>query len=140
MIEEEEEEIINFEPNEQEKEINRQRIAQDLLFPGYLTQNELVMVVARRVGLIEAGGPIYIETAETDTCKIALLEIVQGKCPLSIRKSRGTVDGVNIIEIHAVNDMILTKKCISVISDLINLKDKSFDLKEEIKKIVDGDI
>jgi DNA-directed RNA polymerase subunit K/omega len=133
----EEQEEIDFENNEQDIEIKRQRITANLIYPGYLTLNEMIAIILRRADTIAMGAPIYIDTAETDTHKIALLELVAGKCPLAIEKSRGIRGVEEIIEIHNANDLIFTKKCISAISDIINLKSNLISVKEEIKKLID---
>jgi len=136
MEEEEEIEEINFEDTDV-PEFIKQRIDSEKIYTNYLTQTEFISIIGRRADMIHKGSPIFIDTKETDTYKIAILELIRGKCPLSIEKSRGIYNGEEIIEIHDVNEMILSKKCISTIQDCVDLKDNFLDLKEEIKKFID---
>ena len=131
----EEELILN---DEKTSEVNEQQIVADNIFTNHLTQTEMIMLINRRVDIIKSGSPVYIVSTETNAHKLAILELIQGKCPLAIEKSRGFKNGKELIEICDVNQMIITKKCFSSISSIINLKDTCLDLKDELKKLLSG--
>lgn len=133
------EEEITMIDTDQMGDIKRQRIVVDKLTPNYLSQTEMISVVTRRADMLRREAPPYVITSETDPSKIALIELVQGRIPMSIERSRGFREGIEYIEIFDVNEMIITKKCFSSISSIINIKDKSINLKDEIKKLLSDD-
>jgi DNA-directed RNA polymerase I, II, and III subunit RPABC2 len=69
-----------------------------------MTEYEYTEVVSHRAKHIENGGPVYVDIGnETDPIVMAEMEILQKKCPLSIRRVHNNL----VAEIWAVNECTL---------------------------------
>jgi DNA-directed RNA polymerase subunit K/omega len=69
-----------------------------------MTEYEYAEVISHRAKHIENGGPVYVDIGnETDPIKMAEMEILQKKCPLSIRRVHNNL----IAEIWDWNSMVL---------------------------------
>ncbi len=75
-----------------------------------LTIYELTPVVSMRISMLGNGCPSYIQSATDDFKQVAIREILEKKCPLSITRetSRG-------IEVWEVNEMIVNRILIGMV-------------------------
>lgn len=109
--EEEEEEIedVTFDEKEDNKVIY-QVVVEDRIFSNYISLLEFTQIVCYRVDMIKKGSQIYIE-GETDTLAIAIKEVLQGRCPLSLIRERGIVGDTRYVEHWEVNELRIPPKC-----------------------------
>jgi DNA-directed RNA polymerase I, II, and III subunit RPABC2 len=69
-----------------------------------MTEYEYAEVISHRAKHIENGGPVYVDIGnETDPIVMAEMEILQKKCPLSIRRVHNNL----VAELWQVNSMVL---------------------------------
>lgn len=129
----EENDTDNIETNK----ITRQKLVYNVTLK-YLSLNEMIRVIGVRVDDIEAGSHAFIQVdgKETNTWKIAILELIAGKCPLTVIRSLGFEGNIEIIEIVNVNELILMPKCIAYISDIIKGDVDIIDIKSRLNELI----
>jgi DNA-directed RNA polymerase subunit K/omega len=67
---------------------------------------DLVSVIGNRINQLEGGLPAFIE-GDYDPEVLAIKEIEQKKCPLSILRAAGEKNGIKIVEMWEVNEMVV---------------------------------
>lgn len=99
----------------------------DRIFKNYFSKKEFTAVVCYRADMISRGAPIYVEPKYT-ACEIAIDEILNNKCILALRRTRGIEYSpelkcnIKYVEIWNVSELKLTPKCISSFDMLANIK------------------
>ncbi len=120
---EEENEFISNDTESRQEVINVVRLyGSERIYLDTISLTEFVQVVFTRADQISNGAKIYIEKETAFAQDIAIKEIVQGRCPLAIVRSRGTIDGVEYVEIWNVNELRIPKKCIIDAQSIISGK------------------
>ena len=78
------------------------------LTSNMLTKFELTEVISIRIGQIENNGQIYTDNIESHVRLIAINEIIEKKCPLTVRRHAGiNTKNIKLYEDIPVNDLIL---------------------------------
>jgi hypothetical protein len=96
----------------------------DRIFSNTLSLTEFTQVVCLRADMIVRGAPIYVEPTPCTT-DIAIKEIIEGKCILSIVRERGVIyneelgKNIRYVEVWDVNELKIPQKCISDFDPLI---------------------
>ncbi len=132
----ESDEDIKNEGNESNHKIINQIIIKDRVTPNILSVVELIKVLCVRTDDINNGAMPYITTNETSSWLIALHEIMEGKCPLTVIRSLGVIGCNDYVEIWKVNELIITPKCIANITDVIERNKSSISLTDELNKLI----
>jgi DNA-directed RNA polymerase subunit K/omega len=132
--EEYEEEILET-ANDNEKKILNQVLIQDRIFPDFISLSEFVQVVCTRTEQIERGAQIYT-TPSIQPHEIAIKEIIEKVCPLTIIRKRGEDAHNEYVEAWPVNSLNVTQKCISQAEITLDKKNKINTVKN-INKLFD---
>jgi DNA-directed RNA polymerase subunit K/omega len=131
--EEYDEEIVET-SKENEKKILTQILVQDRIYANFLSLSEFVQVVCTRTEQIERGAQIYT-TPSIQPHEIAIKEIIEKSCPLTIHRKRGEDSQYEYIEAWEVNELDVTQKCISQVETVLD-KNGKINIVEKLNELL----
>lgn len=134
MSEEEEEIDINIEQKKNEEIIYTERIS-DRIYCNVITLTECVQVVCTRTDQINEGAKVFTVVNSPDSHEIAIKEIIEGKCPLSIIRPRGRIGNTEYVEVWAVNELEKPEKLLDKIQNIFN-RSKKYNTREQINNLI----
>lgn len=135
-LDKDEEEEVAFEKGDQQSAIIKQVIIKDRITPNVLSLVEMIKILCVRTDDINGGAMPYIDTVETNSWKIAMLELSQGRCPLSVIRSLGTIGNEEFIEIWNVNELTIMPKCYSNITDILQQSIPPLNIAERLQELL----
>lgn len=100
---------------------------------NYFSLFEFVQILCTRAEQINKGSTVFVTPKYTDSIKIALQEILEGRSPLSIKRELYEEDDKLYVEIYSANELEIPSKCITSIQDLF--ESEPLNLVERIKKM-----
>ena len=103
----------------------------DRITSNSITLFELVNVVNSRSDQINNGAELFIPFEINTSRNLAIKEILEGKCPIKIIRSRGVINNIEYIEEWSVNELEIPKKCISSLEISLNGK-RDINIREKI--------
>ncbi len=127
-------EIGDFEETCEERKILQQVFVTDRIFPNFISLSEFVQVVCTRAEQIQRGGRIYTTAISPHAHEIAIQEIIEKVCPLSIYRKRGEDASAEYIEVWAVNELDITQKCISKTETILD-KNKTINIVDRLNRL-----
>ncbi len=135
MSEEDEEIDIKFEDVKNEDVIYTERIS-DRIFTNVISLLECVQVICTRADQINKGAKIYTTVVNTQSHEIAIKEILEGKCPLSIIRPRGKIGNIEYVEVWSVNELEKPEKLLDKIQNVFN-RSKKYNTKQFLEELTD---
>lgn len=143
MSEEDSEEIEEIEElpestGENEKKILNQVLVEDRIYANFISLFEFIQVVCTRTEQIERGAQIYT-TPSIQSHEIAIKEIIEKCCPLTIYRKRGEDAQNEYIEAWEVNELEITQKCISQVETILD-KDNKINIVEKLNELLKTDL
>lgn len=90
-----------------------------------LRKNEFVQVVMTRADQINKNNKTYNERKAIDSITIAIIEIIEKKCPLSIIRNITDTE----VDIWDINEMALTPNCINDINYFLSTEEPNLKKK-----------
>ena len=115
--------------------VNVQKIrGSERIYADTISLTEFVQVVFTRADQISSGAKIYVESQTAFAHELAIKEIIQGQCPLSIIRHRGNVNGIDYVEVWDVNELKISMKCISDAESIFD-KGGKMDIVKKIENL-----
>lgn len=99
-----------------------------------ITLTECVQVICTRADQIKNGGIIYVTVANAHAHEVAIKEIIEGKCPLSILRFRGRVGDTEHVEVWEVNELKKSEKLVDKIQTVFDRSEK-YNIKSILNKL-----
>ncbi len=108
------------------------------IFIGIMNLTECVQVICTRADQIDGGGKIFIAAnSGGSSYELATQEIIQGKCPLSIIRSRGIIGNTEYVEKWSVNELEKSEALIDKIESVFDRSDK-YNIKKKLIELRDN--
>ena len=137
MSEEDDDEIVDININETKaEEVFLVVKVENRIYCNTLSLTECVSVICDRADQINKRAKIFTNVNDCDAHDIAIKEIIEGKCPLSIKRLRGRKDGKEYIEEWSVNELEKSEKLIDKIQTVFDRSEK-YNIRNRLMQLKD---
>lgn len=131
MSEEDENIDIRLEDNKINSVVFTEKI-KNRIFSSVLNLTECVQVICIRADQIDTGAKIFVASrGGGSSYEIAIREIIEGKCPLAIIRSRGTRAGIEYVEKWSVNELEKSEQLLDKIETIFDRSEK-YNIKNKL--------